>query len=178
MRLSVCEEQHRAYCHDHFLFAKVVSPKRIHASKIQALMNIYLSLHGPVQVVQHDLNYLVIHFQEVADRLVVPSQGSWLLQNLVVAVFDWQPETPINDVSFSYFHAWIQVNGLPLDYYTMEVSYMIGSLFGEAVDHDQTYIQAQSGLRVKIIPPERIIIPSVLGFHLESGKIIPLSVLF
>ena len=68
-----------------FALAKVVDSRKIHASKLQSLINFHFKLQGFISVVRFTHSFL-LHFQCEEDLFFMLSRGSWLLQGYFITL--------------------------------------------------------------------------------------------
>ena len=74
---------------DHYALAKVVDSRKIHASKLQSVINVHWKLQGWISVVKHIDNCFLIQFEYKEDLLYMSCHGSWLLNGYFIYLIPW-----------------------------------------------------------------------------------------
>lgn len=75
----------------------------------------------------------------------------WLTQGYFISFFHWMLEKPLSFLYFSSFPVWVQVHGLPLDYYNMKMASFLAEHLGQFLRFDKESMFRNRGLRFQIL---------------------------
>ena len=81
---------------DNYALAKVVDSRKIHASKLQSLINVHWKLQGWISVVKYIDNSFLILFEFKEDFVYMCGHGSWLLKGYFIYLIPWNLKVPLS----------------------------------------------------------------------------------
>lgn len=76
--------------------------------------------------------------------------GSWLLQGYSIILNSWDPKISLANVSADTFPLWVQVHGLPKNFYNEKIAKFLGNSLGKFICYDSRSLYNEYGLRFKI----------------------------
>ena len=125
---------------DSYAPAEVVDSRKIHASKLQSLINVHWKLQGWISVVRHIDNSFLIQFEYKEDLLYMCCHGSWLLKGYFIWLIPWNFNVPMSTGFAHPYSLWIQIHGLPLDKLNEKTTKFFGDSLGQFICYDENSI--------------------------------------
>lgn len=98
---------------------------------------------GEIWKLQHDFEltdleegYFIARFRNKEEYDRVLDGGPWIIQGHYVTISKWRPEFRASSNKILSTLVWIQVPGLPVEYYTEDFLMKLGNTLGKAVKID------------------------------------------
>ena len=117
---------------DHYALAKVVDSRKIHASKLQSLINNHWKVKGQISVVKYIYSSFLIRFEFKEDLLYMCCHGSWLLKGYLIYLIPWNFNVPMSSNFAHPSSLWIQIHVLPPDKLNEKVAKFFGDSQGSS----------------------------------------------
>ncbi|OMO68560.1 hypothetical protein CCACVL1_19902 [Corchorus capsularis] len=80
-------------------------------------------LRGRATVLGREGNNYLIELTEDIDRNYVVQESPWLLDGGMLVVEPWRPNTALRDVEVRHTNMWVQLWGMPLEYFQEEIAH-------------------------------------------------------
>ncbi|XP_012448856.1 uncharacterized protein At4g02000 [Gossypium raimondii] len=110
----------------------------------------------------HD--FYVVKFLSAEDLLTVITAGSWKIMDHYLTIQKWKPNFHPTMGTIASIAVWIQLLGLPLEYFNEEVLVKVGKLVGRPIKLDSNTVYTTRGKFARIyieIDLSKPLIPSI-----------------
>ncbi|OMP13551.1 hypothetical protein COLO4_01438 [Corchorus olitorius] len=127
---------------------------------LQRHINREWRLRGGANVLGREGNTYLIELTEDIDRNYAVQESPWLLDGAMLVTVPWRPNTGLRNVEIRHTHMWVQLWGMPLEYFQEEIARSLAAVIGpvERVDWDNRNIRF---IRVRVLVDlTRPLIPS------------------
>ncbi|KAF2299334.1 hypothetical protein GH714_031615 [Hevea brasiliensis] len=121
---------------DHILVGKLISDKRFSLNVIKTVLQKSWRIRSEFQVTAKRTNIFVFSFSHMVDLKYVLENRPWSINNQLLALREWPPDMPFEDLSFSETPIWAQIHGLPPNQLNSENAQIIGKFMGQFLDAD------------------------------------------
>ncbi|KAH7834397.1 hypothetical protein Vadar_015558 [Vaccinium darrowii] len=152
------------------VIGKVVSSKAVNLHGFKNTMAPLWGNPSGFKVVEIGDNLFQIVFGKEEDILRVLAGKPWFFNNSFLILTRWNPKVKLQDLVFQKSPIWIQIWGLPLQFYSSEVGTKIGSSLGEVLDIAMPVSGHREGRLMRILVNINITVPLRRGMKLKLDE--------
>ncbi|OMO96073.1 hypothetical protein CCACVL1_05081 [Corchorus capsularis] len=96
--------------------------RKFSTQTLQRHINREWRLRGRATVLGREGNTYLIELTEDIDRNYAIQDSPWLLDGAMLVTDPWRPNTALRNVEIRYTHMWVQLWGMPLEYFQEEIA--------------------------------------------------------
>ncbi|KAH7851615.1 hypothetical protein Vadar_014294 [Vaccinium darrowii] len=152
------------------LIGKVVTSKTVNLHGIKNTMAPLWGYPTGFKVLEIGENLFQFGFGLEEDLLRVLAGKPWFFSNSFLILTRWKPEMKVHQMVFNHSPIWIQVWGLPLQFYSVAVGTKIGKSVGEFLEIDMPASGHREGRLMRIMVSIDITVPLRRGMKLKLDE--------
>ncbi|CAL2255077.1 unnamed protein product [Prunus armeniaca] len=108
------------------------------------------ALKGPMSLIDLENNYFIVKFLYEEDMRYVLTGGPWQIAGQYIVTQKWKPGFNAKEERITHMTAWVQINGLNVEYFRADVMEKIGNLVGATVKVDAHTLSQARGKFARI----------------------------
>ncbi|KAL6217756.1 hypothetical protein ACLB2K_010973 [Fragaria x ananassa] len=158
--------------HSYAVGRLLLPKKKVEPRAFMATMGSLWGLRNHLTILPQGDRY-VLRFQEEADRKELLKSGPYFYGKTVFALAEYDGRSDAVLVPITSVPVWVEVSGLPMDLWTKKALYMVGSMLGKVIHHDNQCLihgkKARVRIEHQISSPVKQAFPPML-FEFGKGK--------
>ncbi|GAU51239.1 hypothetical protein TSUD_129860 [Trifolium subterraneum] len=125
---------------------------------------------GVISIIDLRNDYYLVAFSHEDDQYAMLMDGPWFIFYHYLTVQEWKPNfNPISD-TIKEVAVWMQISGLPIEYYDSQILRFIGNSVGKTVKVDKNTLTQERGKYTRLCVQVNITKPLLAMFTLKGRQ--------
>lgn len=127
----------------HALVGKVIADRPLNKA---AIKNMLLKAWGDIEDVQISdvgLNLFLFTFNKEEESQRIFAKAPWFVMNKLISLQRWNAHVSMNELRYNKVQFWVQIQGLPLEFLTVQSADKILSMIGEIQEIENPMVEGK-----------------------------------